>query len=199
MIRKLCSAALAAVLLTGCFDTTTKLTGAESYGGTVKDGLYYQICQSGEGQGRFKRDSAMTLAPKALPDGRTGIEITGGETLLAEVQSLRPGVFLIGMMEDGKKQFENFIVFTADGVTQAFATVILPPAVEDRIMAADKTGDAAAIRAIVAAAVEARDYRMMTTYVAADLLHPTPDGTTPLPDLLGPVARAVGQPVPTCD
>lgn len=203
MIGRSVVAVLSLLALSGCFETVTKLTGAESYGGTVRDGLYHQICQTVPGQGRMQPDSAMTLTTRPLPDGRAGIEITGGDTLWAEVQTLRHGngrgVWLVGITEPGKTKFQNYIVVTADGVSQAFASVVVSPAVEDRVAAADARGDAAAARAAVAAAIDAGDYRMMAAYAAADLLNPGRDGATALPAALDTVARAVGQPLPKCE
>lgn len=199
MIRQGLIAILSALTVSGCFDTVTKLTGGGSYAGTVRDGLYYQICRSGDGAGRVQRDSVLGIAAMTLPDGRAGVEIKGETTLQAEVLPLRPGIQLVGMKEDDKQTFENFLVVTAAGVTSAFATVVVPPAVERRILEADAIGDAAAIRAILTAALDARDYEVRTAYVVADLLQPAPDGSMPLPAVLGPLAEAVGQPIPPCD
>lgn len=199
MVRHGLIAILSALTLSGCFDTATKLTGGGSFTNAVRDGLYYQICRSGEGVGRVQRDSALGIAAMTLPDGRTGVEIKGETTLQAEVLPLRPGIQLVGMKEDDKQTFENFLVVTAAGVTSAFATVVVPEAVERRILEADATGDVAAIRAILTAALDARNYEIMTAYVVSDLLQTAADGSSPLPAVLGPLVEAVGQPVPKCD
>lgn len=199
MVRQGLIAVLCALTLSGCFDTVTKLTGGGSFAGTVRDGLYYQICQSGVGVGRVQRDSVLGIAAMGLPDGRTGVEIKGESTLRAEVLPLRPGFQLVGMKEDDKQTYENFLVVTAQGVTGAFATVVVSAAIERRILEADARGDVAAIRGILTTALDAGDYEVRTAYVVADLLQPAADGSTPLPAVLGPLAAAVGQPVPPCD
>ncbi|GEM_PF-5384565 len=199
MFRQGLIAILAALTLSGCFDTVTRLTNGGSFAGAVRDGLYYQVCRGENGIGRLTADSAMIIAAKPLPDGRTGVEIRGETTLLGEVLPLLPGVQLVGIKEGDKATFENFLVITAAGETGAFATVTVGEEVEKRIKAADAIGDAAAIRALLVEALAARRYEIRTTYVVVDLLRPAADGTTPLPPALGPLAEAVGQAIPGCD
>lgn len=190
---------LVVLAVSGCFDTTTKLTEGGSYSGSVRDGRYVQICRSGTGSGRLMADSAMGIAAKPLPDGRIGVEISGETVMMGEVLPLRPGFQLVGVKEEDRQPYENFLVVTAAGVTDAFATVVVPADVEQSIQQADLIGDAAAIRALLTTAIDARRYELKTAYVIADSLRLVPDGLMPLPPALEAVAQVTGQPLPRCE
>lgn len=194
---------LPALLLGGCFNTVTRMAGGEDYAGTVKDGLYYPICRTADGQGKVRRDGGLRLEARRLPDGRAGLAMEADGVMLAEVRSLRRGggraVWLVSYQETGRTTWDSFVVVTADGSDRAFAALMVPNAVEELLMAADKTGDADAMRAILGEAVDAGDYRMAAAYVAADLVAAGADGPTPLPAALQPVAAAVGKPMVECD
>lgn len=195
-------AVLPALLLGGCFNTVTRMAGGEEYAGTVKDGLYYPVCRSGT-QGKVRRDGGLRLEARRLADGRAGLAMEADGVMLAEVRSLRRGsgraVWLVGYQENGRTTWDTFVVVTADGNDRAFAAVMVPNAVEERLMAADKAGDADAMRTILGEAVDAGNYRMAAAYVAADVVRPDADDRTPLPAALEPVVVAVGHPVLECD
>lgn len=194
------TAVLLSGLLAGCFDTATSLTGGGSYDRVIADGLYYRVCDTGRpGVGRIDPRSGMTLTAKPLPDGRLGVEIRNDDLMLAEVLPLRSNIRLVGIQEAGKTTFENFLVVTAPGVTDGFATVNVTDAVEKQIAVADGAGDPAAIRAVITTALDNGAYELWSAYLAAASVTPAADGTLPLPPAWTALGQATGRPMPKCE
>jgi hypothetical protein len=207
MIRQRVIAILSLGLLAGCFDTATRLTGEGIYDRVIQDGLYYRVCDvsrpgggvASGGVGRISPKSGMTLTATPLADGRLGVEIRDESVMLAEVMPLRDHVRLVGIKEADKTTFENFLVVTAPGVTDGFATINVSEAVESQIAAADATGDPAAIRAVIATAIDNGAYRLWSAYLAASSITPAADGTVSLPPAWEALGRAAARPMPSCE